>query len=371
MYTAYYKLSGRPFKLSPDSRFFFGSRPHKKAMAYLTYGLSQGEGFIVITGNIGTGKSTLIDYLFSQINTGRFIASKVVTTHLEADDFLRMVASGFGIGREGADKATLLREIEAFLVANWEAGKRVLLVVDEAQNLPSHSLEELRMLSNYQRGEHPLLQIYLVGQPQFRRTLAHAEMEQLRQRVIASHHLEPLDAEQTRQYIEHRLGLVGWHEDNPAFTDGAYTRIFERTGGVPRRINLLCDRLLLFGYLEEKTVIDDAVVGQVADDLEEEEIRPGVGRDHSPAATPPANKKKRRPRKKKAPPVAYATQKSVEELAGRIERIEQQLNGHRYPVALHSTRLLPAVARLTRAVDMLAPMPKENAPQPGEATVDS
>ncbi len=266
MYTGHYNLSGRPFRLGPDSRFFFSSSSHEKALAYLTFGLNQEDGFIVVTGDVGTGKTTLIDYLFGQLDPAKFIAARVETTQLDADNFLRMVASGFGLDQEGANKATLLNDVKDFLVEKCRLGKRVLLVVDEVQNLPSHSLEELRMLSNFRLGERPVLQVYLVGQPQFRQTLAGKSMEQLRQRVIASHHLRPLDAGQTRGYIEHRLGLVGW-QDDPAFTAGAYRHIYGDTGGVPRRINLLCERLLLFGSLEDLHEIDEAVVEEVAGDL--------------------------------------------------------------------------------------------------------
>lgn len=350
MYTDHYKLTGQPFKLTPDARFFFGSRPHKKAMAYLTYGLSQGEGFIVITGDIGTGKSTLIDYLFSQLDTGKFIAIKVVTTHLEADDFLRVVASGLGIDHEGADKATLLKNIESFLVGCVREGRRVLLVVDEVQNLPRHSLEELRMLSNFQLGEHPLLQIYLVGQPQFRRTLADPELEQLRQRVIASHHLDPLDASQTREYIEHRLHMVGWQGD-PGITDQAFAVIYQKTDGVPRRINLLCERLLLFGSLEDKHDIDREIVEEVARDLVQEDLRTQADEPGKFAATAAPQKA---PQRKQATNSAYATSKSVARLTKRISEVEKRLNGHGCePSSLD--KLGPAVDKLTRAVLALAP----------------
>ncbi len=350
MYAAYYKLTGQPFKLTPDSRFFFGSRPHKKAMAYLTYGLTQGEGFIVVTGNIGTGKTTLIDHLFSQLDTGKFTAIKVVTTHLEADDFLRMVAAGLGVPHEDTDKATLLNRIEAFLTSSVKAGRRVLLVVDEAQNLPGHSLEEMRMLSNFQLGQNPLLQIYLVGQPQFRKTLANPDLEQLRQRVVASHHLEPLDALQTREYIEHRLRLVNWRND-PSFTDEAYAAIYRKTDGVPRRINLLCERLLLFGSLEEAHVIDHNVVDEVARDLVHEDVR--VQPD-TPAKQTESVKKKPVARKKRAAYYDYATAKSVARLSKRLSELERRLNGHEYvPPALD--KLAPAVDKLTRAVHSLAP----------------
>jgi len=269
MYEAFYKLTGKPFQLNPDPAFYFGSRGHKRAFAYLQYGVYQSEGFIVITGEVGAGKTTLVGHLFSNLDSTKFIAAKLVTTQLEADDMLRMVAAAFGIPQEGADKSQLLRRIESFLIATHNAGKRSLLVIDEVQNLTVRALEELRMLSNFQLGGKALLQSFLLGQPEFRKTLAKDDLEQLRQRVIASYHLGPLDLPETRAYIEHRLQLVGWTDD-PEFTDAAHAQIHEHTGGVPRRINALCSRVLLNGFLEELHVIDDLVVAKVAKELDDE-----------------------------------------------------------------------------------------------------
>ena len=271
MYTAYFRFSGRPFQLSPDHRFFFGSRPHRKAVAYLEYGLTQEEGFIVITGDVGTGKTTLVDYLFSKIDRGKFHVAKVGTTQLDADDMLRVIARSFGISHQGSDKATLLQRLEDFLIRAHGAGRRSLLVIDEVQNVPRCSLEELRMLSNYQFNGQGLLQIYLVGQSQFRATLA--DLEQLHQRVNAAYHLEPMDSEETCGYIRHRLQRVGWRDD-PSFSEPAFEAIHAETGGVPRRINLLCDRLLLYGYLEDVHQIDTHVVDEVARDLRAERSPP-------------------------------------------------------------------------------------------------
>jgi putative secretion ATPase (PEP-CTERM system associated) len=269
MYTEFYKLTGRPFQLSPDPRFYFGSRSHKKAMAYLSYGLSEREGFIVITGEVGAGKTTLVGHLLSRIDRQKIVHGHVVTTQLEADDALRMVASAFGIEYRGVDKASLLRAIEAFLVDARHMGKHVLLVVDEVQNMPKSALEELRMLSNFQLDGKPLFQCFLLGQPQFRRIIASDDMEQLRQRVIASCHLTPLDQDEVREYMEHRLALTGWQGD-PAFTDDSFRAIAIHTGGVPRRINNLCSRILLFGSLEELHRVDAEVVEQVARELANE-----------------------------------------------------------------------------------------------------
>lgn len=269
MYVDFYGLKGFPFQLTPDCRFFFNSRPHRKAMAYLTYGLSKGEGFVVITGEVGAGKTTLIEQLLSSPQAGSAVVAKINTTQLESDDLLRMVASAFGIALRGASKAELLRQLETFLVQTHRTGDRAIIIVDEAQSLRPSALEELRMLSNFGTSSQSILQLFLVGQPEFRRSLASDAFEQLRQRVIASYHLRPLDAADTQRYIEHRLTHVGWQSD-PRFTEETYERIFVHAAGVPRKINRVCDRLLLFGYLEEKHELTLADVEEVLIDLDEE-----------------------------------------------------------------------------------------------------
>lgn len=269
MYESFYKFSAKPFQLSPDPKFFFGSQGHKRAMSYLRYGLTQGEGFIVITGGVGTGKTTLVRTLFADLAEENIVAAQLVNTHLEADDTLRMVAASFGLAHEGASKAAILKNLETFLMARAREGKRVLLVVDEAQNLPPASLEELRMLSNFQAGGRSLLQNFLLGQNEFKNTIRSEGLEQLRQRIIAAFHLEPLGAQETRGYIEHRMRLVGWQGD-PAISDDAHQAIFDITGGVPRRINNFCDRLLLYGYLEELHTLDAGHIQEVANELKQE-----------------------------------------------------------------------------------------------------
>ncbi|HCK79907.1 MAG TPA: XrtA-associated ATPase [Candidatus Competibacter sp.] len=267
MYIDYYGFSTKPFQLSPDPRFFFGSRVHTRALAYLRYGLSQGEGFIVITGGIGTGKTTLVKNLFQELDPSHVVAAQLVTTQLEADELLRSVVASFGLPYEEMGKAVLLKHFEDFLRGHARQGRRVLLVVDEAQNLPARSLEELRMLSNFQVGETPLLQSFLLGQEEFRFTLQEPGMEQLRQRVIASSHLTPLSQEETRDYIEHRLRVVGWEGWKPTFVEDAYAAIYRFTQGVPRLINVFCDRLLLYGFLEELNEFSVAAVESVGQEL--------------------------------------------------------------------------------------------------------
>ena len=274
MYIGYYGFSAKPFQLSPDPKFFFGSSTHSRALAYLRYGLSQGEGFIVITGGIGTGKTTLVKNLFGELDSSRVVAAQLVTTQLEADDLLRSVVAAFGLPYEGAGKAVLLKHFENFLLVQAQQGRRVLLIVDEAQNLPVRSLEELRMLSNFQVAETPLLQSFLLGQEEFRQTLQDASMEQLRQRVIASCHLNPLSDAEIRPYIEHRLQVVGWHGDFPHFNESAYTAIHRYTQGIPRRVNVFCDRLLLYGFLEEMWEFSEAAVEAVGQEMALDEQSP-------------------------------------------------------------------------------------------------
>jgi len=269
MYQEYYGLTGKPFQLNPDPSFYFGSRGHQRAMAYLEYGLHQSEGFIVITGDVGAGKTTLVRGLLQKLDPDKIVAGQLVSTQLDAEDILRLVAAAFGLPSQTPEKADLLLALEMFLVSVAAKGKRVLLVVDEAQNLAPRALEELRMLSNFQFGEHSLLQSFLVGQPEFRETMRSPAMLQLRQRVLASYHLGPLDADETRAYIEHRLKHVGW-KGNPSFQPDAFQAIYEFTAGVPRRINTLCDRLMLSGFLAGKEGFVRSDVEEVTKDLEEE-----------------------------------------------------------------------------------------------------
>jgi putative secretion ATPase (PEP-CTERM system associated) len=268
VYQSYYNLTGKPFRLSPDPAFFFPSRGHKRALAYLRYGLNQDEGFVVITGSPGTGKTTLAKILLQEMDASVVVAH-LTTTQLEADDMLRMVAASFGLRYEGLDKAGLLKSLEHFLLARSREHKRALLVIDEAQNLPSRSLEELRMLSNLQVGDKALLQIFLLGQEQFRHMLDNPTLEQLRQRVIANYHLTPLGADECQRYVESRLNHVGWNND-PHFAEIAHELIHQYSDGIPRRINMLCDRILLYGCMEETHEITGEVVNLVKAELDEE-----------------------------------------------------------------------------------------------------
>jgi putative secretion ATPase (PEP-CTERM system associated) len=289
MYESYYGLNAAPFRLSPDPHFFFPSGIHQRALAYLQYGLNQGEGFVVVAGEAGTGKSLLAQTLISQLDTRRLIVGQLVTTQLEASDLLRMVAATFKLPSEGVAKATLLNDLGAFLTARAHEGRRVLLVVDEAQNLPAFTLEELRMLSNFQVRNQSLLQTFLLGQERFLDTLRAPGMEQFRQRVIATCKLKPLSEKETREYVDFRLRRVGW-EDEPLFTDTACCIVHRATGGLPRKINLLCDRTLLSGSLDGHRRITREVVHTVLEELQEEMFPINGNLDFSdvpPEPTPP------------------------------------------------------------------------------------
>jgi putative secretion ATPase (PEP-CTERM system associated) len=269
MYESFFKFRAKPFQLNPDPAFYFGSRGHRRAMAYLEYGLHQNEGFIVVTGEVGAGKTTLLRNLIEHLDPSKVVAANLVSTQVDEHDILRMVAAAFGVPSRNLDKAGLLLALETFFVSLAAGGKRALLIVDEAQNLSQQAVEELRMLSNFQLEDHALLQSFLVGQPEFRDMMQSAQMQQLRQRVIASYHLGPMDCEETRAYVEHRLGHVGWRND-PSFDDGAFGVIYGFAGGVPRRINSLCDRLLLAAFLSDRHRISEADVQEVVAELRQE-----------------------------------------------------------------------------------------------------
>jgi len=336
VYETFYKLTAKPFRLSPDPQFFYPSAGHKRALSYLLYGLNQAEGFVVITGSPGTGKTTLAHKLLSQIDPQSVVVAHLASTQIEAEDLLRLVAASFKLRSEHVSKAGLLKDIESFLLARARERKRCLLVVDEAQNLPPRSIEELRMLSNFQVGNKALMQVFLLGQEQFRVMLDSTHFEQLRQRVIADFHLHPLDAEETRRYIEARLQHVGWQND-PQFDAGAHALIFEYTGGLPRRINMFCDRLLLFGFLEGLHTLTHATVSSVIAELHNE-ILP---RDSNVVFTP--------------------AERPVERITTPEARVTAAANS-RTPASLDNSPLTSAEPRTARPESIATIAPKSATP---------
>jgi len=269
MYEKFYKLTGKPFAITPDQRFFYASKGHKKAFSYLCYGMVKSEGFVVITGDPGLGKSTVAYRLLAQKSAPGLIIAHITSTQINAYNLLRMISSAFHMEYEGRSKTALIRDIEVFLHERDNAGQRCVLVVDEAQNLPYESLEELRMLSNIQEGPKALLQTFLLGQNLLVKKLNHSSLVQFRQRVIASLHLKPLQLVETIEYIHTRLKKVNWKKD-PDISSKAFHSIFQFTEGNPRKINLFCDRLFLSACMDEAHFVDVENVELVMDELSSE-----------------------------------------------------------------------------------------------------
>lgn len=277
MYNEFYGFREAPFQMTPDARLFFASTIHRRAFSHLMFGLSQREGFVVITGEVGAGKTTLVERLCTELSTLNFTIARIVTTRISGSDLLSLVADAFGVPSDGS-KAALIRGItEVLTAADSAGGRRHLLIVDEAQGLNESALEELRMLSNITQGERALLQTVLLGQPQLRRMLASPNLDQLRQRILASYHLGSLSREETHAYVLHRLRAVGWQEGRPAWEDQALDLVHLHAGGLPRRINRLCSRVLLGAALEQSNLITAGMVESTAVELESDLGGPADG----------------------------------------------------------------------------------------------
>ena len=325
MYEAFYGLTGKPFQLNPDPSFYFGSKQHRRAKAYLEYGVQRNEGFIVITGEVGAGKTTIVRGLLESLDSNSVVAANLVSTQLDAEDTLRMVGAAFGVSVRDMSKSDLLMSIEAFLVTQISQGKRCLLVVDEAQNLTPRAVEELRMLSNFQFGKQALLQTFLVGQPEFREILQSPNMQQLRQRVTATCHIGPMDVEETRGYIEHRLKCVG-STGTPSFDAEAFAAIHKASGGIPRRINSISDRLLLLGFLGEKHHFSADDVDEVVTEIREE----GGGNSlYPPASGAQLSQASRQRRDQAAFDIDLSRLDIDPHIANQIERRVDEIKGER------------------------------------------
>lgn len=267
MYAAFFGLEHLPFSIAPDPRYLFLSERHREALAHLLYGLSGGGGFVLLTGEVGTGKTTVCRCFLQQIPES-CTAAYIFNPKLSAQELLATICDEFGVAHPASDPAhPTIKEcvdpLNAWLLAQHAAGRSCVLVVDEAQSLAGRVLEQLRLLTNLETDEKKLLQIVLIGQPELRTLVARPELTQLAQRVIARYHLGPLTAQETAQYIAHRMGVAGWQGPLP-FAPRALARIHALSGGVPRRINLLCDRILLAAYAVGRREMDAAMVSRVA-----------------------------------------------------------------------------------------------------------
>jgi len=271
MYDRFYHLKAEPFRLSPDHRFCFNHKSYAKAKAYMQYAFERAEGFVMVTGRPGTGKSTLVNDLVDTLSSSGAKVAKLVSTQLEASDLLRMVAHSFGMQTENLDKATVLQRLDKLLMSHHNDGRRALLIIDEAQDLSPSAMEELRLLTNLQLNSQPLIQIFLLGQEELRTLVQSPGMEQVQQRLVAACHLEQLKEVETKAYIIHRLEQVGWQGD-PAISNAVYPAIFRFTAGIPRRINQVCSRLFLHGSVEGSHKLGIGDVRIVIAELQQEQL---------------------------------------------------------------------------------------------------
>jgi putative secretion ATPase (PEP-CTERM system associated) len=269
MYEAFYKLRDKPFRLTPDPAMLFPSKGHKRAMSYLLYGFDKGEGFVMITGAVGTGKTLLIQKLMQELAQRNIAVASIASANLDGEDILPAIASQLGLSYEGRSKEALLQDLKRHLTALCTRHSHALLVVDEAQTLTPSALEMLRILSNMELGGRALLQIFLIGQTELRRIIISNRLEQLRQRIMASYRLEPMEADESRAYIQHRLHAVGWTND-PKLAPEVFDGVHRASRGIPRKINVIMDRLLLYGYLEELHSLDQAALTTVLEELRDE-----------------------------------------------------------------------------------------------------
>src|SRR3954451_7318930 len=265
MYERFYQLRERPFALSPDPDYLYPSRVHREALSYLRFGIEGHAGFVVITGEIGSGKTTLLQTLLRGLD-GETTVARIVNTMLDPRELLESILLDFGLDVPAGQPA-MLRRLAEFLVSEREAGRLVLLVVDEAQNLGLDALEEVRMLSNLETEKAKLIQIILIGQPDLRDALSRPELEQLRQRVTVSYHLGALDADDTAAYVNHRLARAAIGEPM-SFPREVTDLVHARSRGVPRLINVMCDAILLVGYGDERRVVDLALAREAVEELE-------------------------------------------------------------------------------------------------------
>jgi len=283
MYTEFFGLSAKPFDLLPNPKFLYLSKGHRKALSYLQYGVQEHAGFTLLTGEVGSGKTTLLRDIINKISRDTTLAM-IFNTRVDSQQLIAMINEDFGLQVDGKNKAQLLSDLNDFLLNECSEGRQPIIIVDEAQNLSEDGLEEIRLLSNLEADDFKLVQIVLVGQPELKQLIAKPSLRQLRQRISISCHLNPLNREESEEYIFHRLATVG-NRNCVTFLDGAMDRIYRFSGGVPRLINLLCDFLLLSAFVEESREIDIDLVNDAVSELsfEDASLAPAdADKEHRP-----------------------------------------------------------------------------------------
>jgi general secretion pathway protein A len=269
MYCEFYGFREKPFNITPNPHFLFLSKNHREAFAHLLYGIDNHSGFIKLTGEVGTGKTTVLRTLFDQLDVRGHRTALIFNPCLTAEELMRSINRELSIPWKGLSITELLDDLNHFLLAENAAGRTVVLVIDEAQNLEPKVLEQIRLISNLETKTDKLIQIILAGQPELGDLLGRSELRQLSQRITVSYHLTPMDFEDTQAYIQHRLEVAG-DLRAAVFTRGALKRVFRFSGGVPRLINILCDRALLFGYVAESRVISVRMVKEAITEIRRE-----------------------------------------------------------------------------------------------------
>ena len=269
MYKKFYNFSEKPFNTTPDSKFFFASSKHTEALNSLIYAIKERKGFVVITGEIGAGKTTVSRTLLTLLNKieGNTKIAMITNTHITQKELIEQILDELEVDYTPGGKQKLIKQLNKFLIEQLSLDVNVVLIIDEAQNLTSKVLEEIRMLSNLETEKEKLLQIILMGQPQLKTKLAHIKLEQFKQRIAINYHINSLTKEETHEYIKHRIKLV-LHEDLQIFTPEAIDAIFSHSNGTPRIINLICDSALLSGYIYETKTITASIIHEIIKERE-------------------------------------------------------------------------------------------------------
>ena len=347
MYTKFYGFKCKPFDLLPDPRFLYLSQKHDLALSHLEYGITDNKGFIVLTGDVGAGKTTLINFFLKKIKAGVNTAL-IFNTNIDPTTFLEMVVRDFGLQPSDTRRSALYDSLYQFLLNEHVQGRHSVLIIDEAQNMPKETLEEVRMLSNFETEESYLLQIIMAGQPQLRRRLNDPELAQLTQRVSVYYHLSPLEKSEVGGYIEHRLKVSGYNSSHPLFSSDAIEKIYAYSSGVPRLVSSICDTALLYGYSDEIRAIDSDLIERV---IKDRGIDPGIRHEEERVS----RDEKARPRKgetidspERVDNYIYLQTSNLNE---RVTRIEQRLN------QLESVKNQHAVSKL---MEWLKEAQKEN-----------